>query len=163
MSLKWNNTPSDKTYGFGLNKLNNEESRFFSIYFVDRITGAVLVSNKYSNDSYISDTSEDLISGFLNAINCFIKELKQNDTEEIQEINFNDTRILYERRGRLMCIGITKKTNLQIERSILHQVMKDFYFRFKTQIEQFNGAIAPEILNYKDRLQSIDLNEILRF
>lgn len=156
MTLKWDCKKENNNFGFKLNDLEPNESRFHAIYFVDRISGAVLVSNQYSKKSIFSEGYEDLISSFLSAINMFIKELN-NDKEEIQEINFKDTRILYESRGRLVCIGISKKTDLYSERKILHNILNDFYSKFENEINRFNGIIEPKILNYKFKL-SRDLN-----
>jgi len=147
----------DNSFGFKEHIIFNN-SRFHAIYFIDSITGALLVSNKFSNgfsgEFSLSETDGDLISGFLNAINMFIREIKKNEYEEIQEINFNDTRILYEKIGRLLCIGITKKTDLKIERNMLREIILDFYSRFENEINHFNGFITPAIMNYKFRLNS---------
>ncbi len=135
--------------------------KFHALYFLDSKTGSLLVSNRYSNNmSFIRD---DLISGFLNAINLFINELKENSNEEVQEINFRDTRILYEREGRLLAIAITKKTNLQIERGIFHEIVEDFYIRFKSFINSFNGAVPENVINYKKRLKGMNLNSLFKF
>ena len=148
----------DNSFGFKEHiKFNN--SRFHAIYFIDSITGALLVSKKFSSslsgEFGLYETDGDLISGFLNAINMFIREIKKNEYEEIQEINFSDTRILYENRGRLLCIGITKKTDLKIERDMLQEIIQDFYDRFENEINHFNGFITPAIMNYKLRLNSL--------
>ncbi len=160
MTLKWNNGPLDKTCGFNLEKLSQKESRFHSIYLIDSLSGAVLVSNKYSDN--LSETNEDLISGFLNAINMFIREIRK-EKEEIQEINFNDSRILYERKERLVVIGISKKTNLQIERHFLHEILNDFYYRFKNQINIFKGLIPPKMLDYKKNLRDLSYNSLFNY
>jgi hypothetical protein len=106
---------------------------------------------------------DDLICSFLNAINLFINEVNEGANEELQEINFRGTRILYEREGRLLAIAITKKTNLQIERGILREIVEDFYIRFKHQINNFNGEVYPGILDYKKRLKSMNLNSLFKF
>ena len=93
----------------------------------------------------------------------FIREIRSNKEDEIQEINFKDTRILYEKKDRLLCVGITKKTNLNIERVILHELLKDFYYRFKNEIKYFRGYVPPEILNYRNRLETLDLNSLFKF
>ncbi len=160
MSINWKKNRRDSMYGFKREQLSQNENRFHSIYFIDSVSGAVLVSSRYSNN--YTDTSEDLISGFLNAINLFIKEVK-DDREEIQEINFNDTRILYERKGRLAVIGISKKTNLQIERGILNEILNDFYYRFEKQINNFRGVIDPAMISYKNQLQNLNLNSLFKF
>jgi len=154
----------EKNYGFNIKSIEFNDSRFHAIYFVDSISGSLLLSNRYSDVLYgISRNREDLISSFLNALNLFIREIKINKEEEIQEINFKDTRILYEKKGRLVCIGISKKTNLQIERKILTEVLKDFYFKFENEINQFKGYIDPKIISYKQRLKSLDLNSLISF
>jgi len=160
MSFKWSKKTIDKTYGFKLEQFNSENNMFHAIYFIDSISGAVLVSNKYSN---MLDTDDDLISGFLVAMNMFIREIGKDKSEEIEEINFRGSRILYERKGRLLCVGVSKKTNLQIERGILHQILDDFYNKFEFQINRFNGVIDPAILDYKKQLKNLNLNNTFKF
>ena len=147
-----------KTYGFTNRQQDVNSNRFLAIYFLDKLTGSLLLSKEYSlNPDGAIDM--DLIGGFLNALNLFIKEVKPgNKSEEIQEINFDDTRILYERYGRLLVIAITRKTSLKAERSILKQIVHDFYSRFEGSINHFNGRIEPSILKYKKRLEMINLN-----
>jgi hypothetical protein len=161
MDFQNNFKDAGNKFGFKLDKYNSQECRFHAIYFIDYETGALLVSNRYTNS--LSFLREDLISSFLNAINLFINEVNSGENEELQEINFKGTRILYEREGRLLAIAITKKTNLQIERGILREVMEDFYIRFKTFINNFNGAISPSIRDYKKRLRSMNLNSLFKF
>jgi len=148
-------------FGFELDKFNSQECRFHAIYFIDYETGALLVSNRYTDS--LNFLKDDLISSFLNAINLFINEINEGANEELQEINFKGTRILYEREGRLLAIAITKKTNLQMERGILREIMEDFYIRFKNFIDNFNGAIIPSIRDYKKRLKSMNLNSLFKF
>ena len=163
MSNKWNNKNLEKSYGFKLEKINPSNSRFHAIYFLDNLTGSLLLSNKYTDNSKFS-SYEDLISGFLNALNLFMNEIKPDSVnDEIQEVNFRESRILYERKGRLSVIAISKKTNLQAERVILRQVMEDFYYKFESIIQNFNGSIDPSILQYKKRLENINLNELFKF
>ncbi len=148
-------------FGFELDKFNSQECRFHAIYFIDYETGALLVSNRYTDS--LNFLKDDLISSFLNAINLFINEINEGSNEELQDINFKGTRILYEREGRLLAIAITKKTNLQMERGILREIMEDFYIRFKNFIDNFNGAITPSIRDYKKRLKSMNLNSLFKF
>ncbi|MHA1272346.1 MAG: hypothetical protein ACTSQP_16345 [Promethearchaeota archaeon] len=165
MTLKWDCQQKSNNFGFKISDLEPNESRFHAIYFVDGISGAVLVSNQYSKKAIFSQGYEDLISSFLSAINMFIRELN-NDGEEIQEINFKGTRILYERRGRLICIGISKKTDLELERQILHNILNDFYCKFEKEINRFNGIIEPKILKYKFKLDgkiNTNFNQNLNF
>ena len=162
MSYKWNNENLEKSYGFNVEKINSSNNRFHAIYFLDNLTGSLLLSNKYTDNSKFS-SYEDLISGFLNALNLFMNEIKPESVDdEIQEVNFRESRILYERKGRLSVIAITKKTNLQAERVILRRVMEDFYSKFEHAIRNFNGNIDPSILQYKKRLENMNLNELFR-
>ena len=162
MSYKWNNQNLEKSYGFNLEKINSSNNRFHAIYFLDNLTGSLLLSNKYTDNSKFS-SYEDLISGFLNALNLFINEIKpESEDDEIQEVNFRESRILYERKGRLSVIAITKKTNLQVERVILRQIMEDFYSKFEYVIRNFNGNIDPSLLQYKKRLENMNLNELFK-
>ena len=111
----------------------------------------------------MSFLQDDLICSFLNALNHFINELKEGENEELQEINFKDTRILYEREGRLLVIAVTRKNDIQMERGIVREILEDFYLRFKTQINNFNGAIAPVIVDYKKRLECMNLKSLFKF
>ncbi|MBY8987843.1 MAG: hypothetical protein KGD61_05265 [Candidatus Lokiarchaeota archaeon] len=162
MSYKWINKNLEKSYGFNLEKINSSNNRFHAIYFLDNLTGSLLLSNKYTSNAKFS-SHDDLISGFLNALNLFMSEIKpESVNDEIQEVNFRESRILYERRGRLTVIAISKKTDLQIEREILHQIMEDFYNKFEYAIRNFNGNIDPSILQYKKRLENMNLNELFK-
>ena len=161
MSFRWKSDTVKNNLSFYLHQFYFKENRFHAVYFVDSITGSLLLSKRYSKISTnISETDDDLISNFLNAINLFIKEIRSNKEEEIQEINFKDSRILYEKKGRLLCVGITKKTDIKIERAILHHILEDFYQQFKNEIEEFKGYIIPEILNYRTRLDIANVNAL---
>jgi hypothetical protein len=151
-------------YGFQTNKYEYHKDLFHAIYFVDYISGSLLLSTKFSENSKVCRTNEDLISSFLNAINLFIREISENkdNRDEIQEINFKDTRILYERKDRLMIIGISKKNNIKIEREILKIILEDFYNRFEQKITNFKGFIDQDILNYKYILNTLDFGKGLR-
>ena len=152
---------ANRDCGFNLEKINSEKSLFHAIYILDYETGSLLVSNRFSDN--LSFLRDDLICSFLNAINLFINELKEGGNEELQEINFKDTRILYEREGRLLVIAVTKKNDVRIERGIVREILEDFYLRFKKYINNFNGAIDPLILNYKKRLEGMNLNSVFKF
>lgn len=162
MSYKWIDKNFDRSYGFNLEKIDSSNSRFHAIYFLDNLTGSLLLSNKYTSNAKFS-SHEDLISSFLNALNLFMSEIEPETlNDEIQEVNFRESRILYERMGRLSVIGISKKTNLEAERAILRQVMEDFYNKCEYAIRNFNGNIDPSILQYKKRLENMNLNELYK-
>lgn len=153
MVLKWDNNAGGTNYGFNSSVFNQDKDIFHAIYILDSYTGALFVSNKFSQSANLSNTNEDLISSFLNAMNLFINEI--NTDEEIQEINFKQMRILYERKDRLMVIAISKKKDLQVEKYFVHEILNDFYFRFKTRITQFNGIIDKEMSSYKMKIPNI--------
>ena len=142
---------ANRDYGFNMEKIDSQEDFFHAIYFLDYETGSLFVSNRFSDN--LSFLRDDLICSFLNAINLFINELKEGGNEELQEMNFKDKRILYEREGRLLVIAVTKKNDVQIERGIVREILEDFYLRFKSTINNFNGAISSEIADYKKRLR----------
>lgn len=152
---------ANRDYGFNMEKIDSQESLFHAIYFLDYETGSLFVSNRFSDN--LSFLRDDLICSFLNAINLFINELKEGGNEELQEINFKNTRILYEREGRLLVIAVTRKNDVRIERGIVREILEDFYLRFKKYINNFNGAIDPLILNYKKRLEGMNLNSVFKF
>jgi hypothetical protein len=156
MSLNFNKNTEKRSLSFSVRRLNQNDCYFHAIYFLDNLTGSLLLCKQYS-DNMNSTSNGDLISGFLNALNLFIKEIKPGDTdEEIQEINFRETRILYERIGRLSAIAITKKLNLKFERHLLRYIINDFYNRYENSINRFNGIIEPSILNYEKKLEMLN-------
>ena len=155
------NNNDAKKFGFNVEKINSTECRFHALYFIDSYSGSLLLSKRFSNNSIIYN--EDLISNFLVALNLFIKEINSNNKEEIQEINFQGIRILYERKGRLIGIAITKKTHLQIEREILREIVNDFYNKFQFYINNFKGLIDPAILKYKKQLEDFELSSLFKF
>lgn len=160
MEFQNNFNQNGNNFGFKLEKFTSQECRFHALYFIDYETGALLVSNRYTDN--LNFLKDDLICSFLNAINLFINEINEGANEELREINFKGTRILYEREGRLLAIAITKKTNLQMERGILREIVEDFYIRFKHHINNFNGEVYPAILDYKKRLKSMNLNSLFK-
>ncbi len=161
MEFQNNFSRDGNNFGFKLEKFTSQECRFHALYFIDYETGALLVSNRYTDS--LNFLKDDLICSFLNAINLFINEINEGANEELQEINFRGTRILYEREGRLLAIAITKKTNLQMERGILREIVEDFYIRFKHHINNFNGEVYPGMLDYKKRLKNMNLNSLFKF
>ncbi|KKK43758.1 MAG: hypothetical protein Lokiarch_24320 [Candidatus Lokiarchaeum sp. GC14_75] len=152
---------TNERYRFNIRKGASQDCLFHAIYFLDFETGSLLVSNRFSD--HLSYLRDDLICSFLKGINMFINELKEGVHEELQEINFKDTRIIFERENRLLVIAVSGKKNLQMEREILREILEDFYIRFKNHINNFNGSVAPVITAYKKRLESMNLNSILKF
>jgi hypothetical protein len=145
-------------YGFKVK--SSDEGIFHAIYFLDKVTGALLLSKEYSNVTNLS-FDVDLIGGFLSALDLFIKEVKiGKNPDEIQEINFRETRILYERMGRLLVVAITNKVDLPIEREVLRKIVVDFYNHFETSINKFNGHIEPSMIQYEKRLENTNINNL---
>ncbi|TFG25825.1 MAG: hypothetical protein EU533_00605 [Promethearchaeota archaeon] len=158
MSFDFNPKSGINRYGFKVR--NRDNGIFHAIYFLDKLTGSLLLSKEYSNVNDFS-LDVDLIGGFLSALDLFIKEVKiGRNPDEIQEINFRETRILYERIGRLLVVAITKKVDLPVERKVLHKIVIDFYNRFEVSINKFNGHIEPSILKYKKRLENTNINNL---
>jgi len=158
MSFDLNPKSDINRYGFKVSRTDN--GIFHAIYFLDKLTGSLLLSKEYSNAKNFS-FDVDLIGGFLSALDLFINEVKiGKNPDEIQEINFRETRILYERIGRLLVVAITKKVDLPIERTVLHKIVIDFYNRFEVSINKFNGHIEPSILKYKKRLEDTNINNL---
>ena len=152
--------PPNSINHYGFKVRNSEEGIFHAIYFLDKLTGALLLSKEYSNVNNLS-LDVDLIGGFLSALDLFIKEVKiGKHPDEIQEINFRETRILYERMGRLLVVAITNKVDLPIEREVLRKIVVDFYTHFETSINKFNGHIEPSMNQYKKRLENTNINNL---
>ena len=152
--------PPNSINHYGFKVRNSEEGIFHAIYFLDKLTGALLLSKEYSNVNNLS-FDVDLIGGFLSALDLFIKEVKiGKNPDEIQEINFRETRILYERMGRLLVVAITNKVDLPIEREVLRKIVVDFYTHFETSINKFNGHIEPSMNQYKKRLENTNINNL---
>ena len=156
MTFGWKNGELKGNYGFDIERFSPTKNIFHAIYILDSQSGALFASNKYSDISGFKETPGDLISSFLNAMNLFINEI--NHDEEIQEINFRKMRILYEKRGRLMVIAITKKISLEMEKYYVHEILNDFYHRFEQEIIQFKGLIDPAMSRYEKRLKSFNLS-----
>jgi hypothetical protein len=156
MSNNFKNFQNREPYGFMNNAIECHNGIFQAIYFMDNLSGSLLLSKNFTIKTRAAK-DEDLIGNFLNALNLFIKEIRPDDqNDEVQEINFKKTRILYENVDRLTIIAITNKYNINLERKILNKILTDFYNRYKEKIGQFNGLIDPSILSYKKILERFD-------
>ncbi len=131
----------DKSSEFKYSHVDSEFNRFHAIFLIDAKSGLTFCSKKYSTSmGKFNKHSDDLITGFLNALNYFVKEI-DNANESIQEINFKKSRLLYDQKGRLMVIGFSKKTDVNIEREILSDILNDFYTKYRNYIENFKGNV----------------------
>jgi len=126
---------------YNYSAIDTMSERFHAIFLIDAKTGLTFLSKKFSKnfDKFNTD-NEDLISGFLNALNYFVKELDFED-ESIEEVNFKNNRILYKQKERLMAVAISKKTDIEVEHKILSNILNDFYHSFKINIENFTGNV----------------------
>jgi hypothetical protein len=113
---------------------------FNAIYIIDGKSGLTLLAQNYSDRPY----DDDLMSGMVKALECFISYLANaNGVEKVQEINFQGCRILYERKGPIMAVAISKKTDQSLEHQVLGAILDEFYGRFERFLEGFVGNIAP--------------------
>jgi len=87
--------------------------------------------------------SEDLISNFLIALNLFIKEINEDNNEEIQDINFKETRILYERMQKDKKT-IEQRPNLTDEKDPFQEMLDTVKNR------HYNYAFASHALAYTE-------------
>ena len=141
--------------------VDNISARFHAIFLIDSKTGLTFLSKKFSkNLNKFNSDNEDLISGFLNALNYFVKEL-DFENESIEEVNFKNNRILYEQKGRLMAIAISKKTDIGIERRFLSMIINDFYLSFKVYIENFCGDVRI-FEKFKDKLDLYKIPSVIQ-
>ncbi len=141
--------------------IDNLSDRFHAIFLIDAKTGLTFLSKKFSkNFNKFNSDNEDLISGFLNALNYFVKEL-DFDNESIEEVNFKNNRILYKQKGRLMAIAISKKTNIEIERTFLSMIINDFYLSFKVNIENFCGDVKI-FEKFKDKIDLYKIPSVIQ-
>ncbi|MBY9006535.1 MAG: hypothetical protein KGD63_07230 [Candidatus Lokiarchaeota archaeon] len=116
------------------------------------------------------DFNDDLISGFLTALNSFATIERG---EDIKSLKLRETLILFEKKEELvqkLTFVITTKNEDVIEllHAVVHEVMDQFILSFKDVLDkEFNGNITPfrkfdqnitRILNYYglDTLESLD-------
>lgn len=146
---------------FKYSHIETDYNRFHAIFLIDAKSGLTFLSKKFSAgfDQY-DEFNEDLISGFLNAINYFVREIN-SASESIQEINFKNSRILYDQVGRLMVIAISKKTDIVVERKIISNILDDFYNSYKFNIENFKGNIQV-FKKFRSNLERYHLTGFLR-
>jgi len=120
---------------------------FHSIYLIDGETGVEYVSKNYSENNY----DVNVITGVFKALESFINHLAYSDKyEHLQEVNFNELRIVYERynpafgKKSLLCVGISKKDeDPKIEHAFLQKIVIDFYNVYEQVIQHFQGDVMP--------------------
>jgi hypothetical protein len=131
--------------------LQMPESPFHAIFLMEAQTGLTLISKHYTNYKY----NEDLLSGMFKALESFISNLSySNQFERIEEINFGDTRIVYERLGPVMAVGISRKLNSEIEHQVLSNIIQEFVAQYGSCLDSFKGNISP----FQDFTQRLNVN-----
>jgi hypothetical protein len=125
---------------------------FHAIYFMDATSGLTYLGQNYSGQEF----NEDLMSGMLKALECFINHLSYaNQYDRIQEINFQGSRIVYERLGSVMAVGISKKINEDHEHNLLKYLLSEFLEQYGSYIPNEGGNVAP-FQPFRQRLQMFE-------
>jgi len=100
------------------------------------------------------------MSGMLKALEVFINHLSYaNQYDRIQEINFQGTRIVYERLGSVMAVGISKKVNEEQEHYLLNYLLSEFIEQYRDYIPNEGGNMAP-FQPFRHRLQRFEQEAI---
>lgn len=126
---------------------------FHAIFIIDSQSGCDLISQNYSQKIF----DVDIISGMLKALEMFVSHLAYSQNyEQLQEINFQGLRIVYERLGSasnsVLCVGISKKEeNLDLEHLILKNILVEFYSAYHPFLTEFHGEVVP-FRSFKKRL-----------
>jgi hypothetical protein len=129
---------------------------FHAIFLIESNTGLTLASRKFSNYDY----DEDLISGMFKALESFISHLSySNQFERIQEINFQGSCIIFDRRGPVTAVAITQKMDCTVEHQILKSLLDRFINDYGVHLEYFRGNIAP-FQDFQRKLNTISFDEL---
>jgi hypothetical protein len=105
--------------------------------------GALLYN--WHPQGFVSDGKEDLLSGFLTAINSFATVERG---EDIQSLKLRETQIIFEKYNELhqkLTFVITTKNEelVEILHAILHELMEKFPKLFHESLNrEFNGAVT---------------------
>ncbi|MFW9824446.1 MAG: hypothetical protein ACFFE4_15995 [Candidatus Thorarchaeota archaeon] len=118
-------------------------------------SGALLY-NWHPKD-FVSDGKEDLLSGFLTAINSFATVERG---EDIKSLKLKETQIIFERYDKLhqkLTFVITTKNEelIDILHAILHELMEEFPKQFFDDLNrEFNGLIS-EFRKFDSKMEEI--------
>jgi hypothetical protein len=127
------------------------ESPFYAIFLIEAKTGLTLLSHQYAQYSY----DEDLLSGMFKALESFVSHLSYaHQFDWIQDINFQGTRIVYERKAGVMAVGISQKMDSEREHSVLQQLLDEFILQYGSFLTNFKGNVAP-FKQFRDKLMSL--------
>jgi hypothetical protein len=138
----------------------NPNCPFHAIFFMDNSSGVTLLGQNYSQRQF----DDDLISGMIKALESFIDHLSYSSSYElVQEINFQGTRILYERKGSVMAVAISKKIDPDLEHRLLNKILDEFYTKYERFLNNtFIGNVLP-FQDFRGHIQNIgfgDLNNV---
>jgi hypothetical protein len=106
-------------------------------------SGALLYN--WHPEGFISDGKEDLLSGFLTALDSFASVERG---EDIQSLKLKETQIIFEKHNKLfqkLTFVITSKNEKLIEllHAVLHEIMNEFIDAFFDSLnKEFTGAIT---------------------
>ncbi|MFX1346347.1 MAG: hypothetical protein ACFFAI_14635 [Promethearchaeota archaeon] len=106
-------------------------------------TGALLYN--WHPQGYVSNGKEDLLSGFLTALNSFATVERG---EDIQSMKLKETQIIFEKHDKLvqkLTFVITTKSEELIEllHAVLHEIMEKFTSTFQDNLnKEFSGLIS---------------------
>ncbi|NMC04206.1 MAG: hypothetical protein GYA24_03295 [Candidatus Lokiarchaeota archaeon] len=101
-------------------------------------TGTNLFS---STPSGAKQEGVEMISGFLSALNTFAKSERG---ETMKELTLEQTTFIFEKRGGLIYIITTTEQKAKpLLKPYLNHVIKAFEERFKSEIANFTGNVAP--------------------
>ncbi|MFX1523318.1 MAG: hypothetical protein ACFFCC_07440 [Promethearchaeota archaeon] len=118
-------------------------------------SGALLYN--WHPQGYLSDGKEDLLSGFLTAINSFATVERG---EDIKSLKLKETQIIFERYDKLhqkLTFVITTKNEelIDILHAILHELMEEFSKQFFDDLnKEFNGIIS-EFRKFDPKMEKI--------
>lgn len=118
-------------------------------------SGALLY-NWHPKD-YLSDGKDDLLSGFLTALNSFATIERG---EDIKSLKLKETQIIFEKYDKLfqqLTFVITTKNEELIEllHALLHQIMESFTVKFMDSLnKEFTGSIT-EFRNFDQVMENL--------
>ncbi|MHA1522036.1 MAG: hypothetical protein ACTSRK_17815 [Promethearchaeota archaeon] len=127
------------------NPNHNSNNPFFAIFILDSNSGVELVSHSFENPRI--DLDVDALSGMFKALELFINNMAYSDQfEAVQEINFHEKRIVYERYGppnhQILCVGVSRKViSTKKEHYVLKAIVRDFYETYRPQLQNFVGEV----------------------
>ena len=137
MSYKFNDINQNMGIGFDIERISRNECYFHAIYFLDNLTGSLLVSKKYSE--YLNSPSNgDLISGFLKGFISIGKEVIKRDTT-MKKLSYEDFEIDLLDGEYTTAVLITSGFTHQYTINKLKDFLDKFEKRFQLELKEFIG------------------------